>query len=222
MCLSKLCYENSGRCLRLGAEGTRIIFIFLMRFQTQLCDQEHLLKYDWTNSEQIFVNWHPFHGLVACAIESVFSCIANCSENRALFVQHGGFTILLNLLEEAETVTQIRMELKEMMIIPVMEDIQELDQSENMSRERYENILKRKLDIIKAAIDRDSCLEEESYVLPREIIKQREIALERELDAKLRTTDYAYLCASRALKQRALEVSRSNFDKTTENSANQS
>lgn len=52
-----------------------------------------------------------------------------------------------------------------MMIIPVMEDIQELDQSDDMFRERYENILKRKLNIIKAAIDRDSCLEEESYVL---------------------------------------------------------
>ncbi|KAM3187781.1 hypothetical protein ACTXT7_001624 [Hymenolepis weldensis] len=99
MCLSKLCCENLGRCLRLGAEGTRIFVIFLMRFQTQLCDQEHILESDWTKSEQIFENWHPLHALVACAIESVHSCIANCSENRALFVQHGGFTILLNLLE---------------------------------------------------------------------------------------------------------------------------
>ncbi|KAM3187780.1 hypothetical protein ACTXT7_001623 [Hymenolepis weldensis] len=125
-------------------------------------------------------------------------------------------------MKEAETVTRIRMELKEVMIIPVMEDIQELDQSEDMSRERYENILRRKLDIIKAAIDRDSCLEEESYVLPRAIIRQRKVAMERELNAKLRTTDYTYLRASRALKQRAFEESRSNYDRPTENSASQS
>ncbi|VDO15360.1 unnamed protein product [Rodentolepis nana] len=357
MCLSRLCCIRFEGCRLLGAEGTRMIFTYLMCLQTELCDQEHLFNSDWTKPEQLFENWRPLIEMAICVIGAVQSCVANCNENRTLFVQLGGFTILLNILEplmrcivtildkddpvirelvswrgakplplvpiresifkakgsdeitmeeqleirlneyrlvnstqnevnivaflchcwrvnqekvnefldekktedwtpmseteevfvlahhilnrinfgenmklgiddqitvldienffkmkEAAMLIRVQMELKEMMIIPIREDIQELDHLIELSKERYENVLKRKLDIINAAIDRDSRLEEEIYILPREIMKQRKVAFEGESEAKLRTKDHNYLRVSRALRVHANEASKSNFD----------
>lgn len=89
-------------CLYLGAEGTNIIFTFLKRFQIQLCGQEYLLESDWMQVSEPIRNWHPLHRLAICAVDAVKSCIANCTENRLQFIQYGGFTVLLNILEVFE------------------------------------------------------------------------------------------------------------------------
>lgn len=76
-----------------------MILNYLICLKTELCEQEHHFNSDWTKVERLMENCHPLTELVICVIEAVQSCIANCNENRTLFVQLGGFTVLLNILE---------------------------------------------------------------------------------------------------------------------------
>lgn len=87
------------RCLRVGCSGMYVLIVLLSRLQTQLYDQECSQLTDWLNVEQPIGKWPPLCRLVICAVEAVQSCVRNCTETRRLFIQHGGVTMLLNVLE---------------------------------------------------------------------------------------------------------------------------
>nr|CDS24675.1 zw10 protein [Echinococcus granulosus] len=352
LCLSRLCDGNTERCQRVGPSATHVLIVLLNRLQTQLCDQECPEITDWWDAERRMGSWPPLHRLVMCAVEAVQSCVANCCEDRRLFIQNGGITVLLNIMEcippelsqpilrcvckihehenavkteliswqgvrqqsampideslfekpevnlltqeeelvlrmneyrigrqhptennlathlcwlwrwneerirrdqkyakspqewsplmkyedlylliylllstlnfgkhfhleaddqitmENEVVQQIQADLRRCGVNPIIEDQDKLERAIQVSRTKVEQVMKKKMDIIKAAIACDTSQEAEFYTLPREIMRQRKAALQRDLDAQLRTSNYAYLCASRREKQRAINESR--------------
>ncbi|KAH9279768.1 hypothetical protein ECG_08026 [Echinococcus granulosus] len=99
LCLSRLCDGNTERCQRVGPSATHVLIVLLNRLQTQLCDQECPEITDWWDAERRMGSWPPLHRLVMCAVEAVQSCVANCCEDRRLFIQNGGITVLLNIME---------------------------------------------------------------------------------------------------------------------------
>ncbi|KAH9279766.1 hypothetical protein ECG_08024 [Echinococcus granulosus] len=104
LCLSRLCDGNTERCQRVGPSATHVLIVLLNRLQTQLCDQECPEITDWWDAERRMGSWPPLHRLVMCAVEAVQSCVANCCEDRRLFIQNGGITVLLNIMEVNATV----------------------------------------------------------------------------------------------------------------------
>lgn len=110
--------------------------------------------------------------------------------------------------KENEVVQQIQADLRRCGVNPIIEDQDKLERAIQVSQTKAEQVMKKKMDIIKAAIACDTSQEAEFYTLPREIMRQRKAALQRDLDAQLRTSNYAYLCASRREKQRAINESR--------------
>lgn len=147
---------------------------------------------------------------------------------------------------------QIQVDLRRCGITPITGDREELEKAMQISQARAEQAMRKKLEIIKEAIECDNCREDEVYVKasllyyyatliiqivstpprsngsppllwmvinsltayvhfflqPREIMKQRKAALQRVVDTQLRTSNYAYLCASRREEQCAIDESR--------------
>ncbi|KAL5105963.1 hypothetical protein TcWFU_009823 [Taenia crassiceps] len=109
---------------------------------------------------------------------------------------------------EDEIVKQIQVDLRRCGVNPIIEDRERLEKTTRTSQIRAEEVTRKKLAIIKAAIEYDTCREAELYVKPREIMKHRRVALQREVNAQLKMSNYACLCASRRKIERAIYESR--------------
>ncbi|KAL5971858.1 Cilia and flagella-associated protein 69 [Taenia solium] len=358
LCLSLLCDGSTERCLRVGSKGMHVLIVLLTRLQTQLYDEDCPELTDWLKVEQPIGKWPPVYQLVISSVEAIQSCTGNCTENRRLFIQHGGVTVLLNTLEvperqelcqgtrketplmdiqkqwmppelsqpiircvcniyaqensvkkeliswrgvrqrsavpideslfdkhetktltleeelvmrmneyridqkhapstqewgplmkfedlhlliylllrildfgqdfhlnvddqitmvdienfpnakEDDVVQKIQADLRRCGVNPIAEDQEKLEKAMQISQTRTKQVMRKKLELIKEAIECDACQEAEVYAVPREIMQQRKAALQRESEAQMRTSNYAYLCAFRREKQRAIDESR--------------
>uniref|UniRef100_A0A5K3F011 Uso1_p115_head domain-containing protein n=1 Tax=Mesocestoides corti TaxID=53468 RepID=A0A5K3F011_MESCO len=102
--LTQLCAENAERCRRFGTNGSnmlmRILTGLLKYFSESVSRNDEfqsLIGYHQTG-EPIKVD-PDFSRLAVCAVEAVRWCILDSIENRMYFLQQGGYTQILSLLE---------------------------------------------------------------------------------------------------------------------------